>query len=113
MLFQFNQIARSLLKLLTMVFQSRVCRFIDILGCELHTINDPDDKFPIPKIRPVISIRRNRMLVEQPLRMHAAFVITCTHLLGDGVLRLSSSRIRYSEGRIEFTPCRMNAAEKH
>jgi len=34
------------------------------LGCELHTINDPEDKLPIPAIRQVISIGSSRMRVE-------------------------------------------------
>ena len=41
----------------------RIFRFIDILGCELHTINDPEDKLPIPKIGHVISIGDSRMRV--------------------------------------------------
>jgi len=43
---------------------ARVFKFIDILGCELHTINDPEDKLPIPAIRQVISIGPSRMRVE-------------------------------------------------
>ena len=30
---------------------ARVFKFIDILGCELHTINDPEDELPILAIR--------------------------------------------------------------
>ena len=51
---------------------ARVFRFIDILGCELHTINDPYDKLPIPKIRQVISIGRSTMLVESVTLKRAA-----------------------------------------
>jgi len=43
---------------------ARIFRFVDILGCELHTINDPQDKLPIPEIRQVISIGRSSMRVE-------------------------------------------------
>lgn len=43
---------------------ARVFRFIDALGCEIHTINDPEDKLPIPEIKQVISIGLSRMLVE-------------------------------------------------
>src|SRR5215469_837499 len=27
----------------------RIFRFVDILGCELHTIRDPQDELPIPQ----------------------------------------------------------------
>jgi hypothetical protein len=43
---------------------ARILRFVDILGCELHTINDPEDKLPVPEIRQVISIGHSRMRVE-------------------------------------------------
>jgi len=42
----------------------RVFRFVDVLGCELHTIDDPEDKLPIPDITQVISIGFSRMRVE-------------------------------------------------
>jgi hypothetical protein len=42
----------------------RVFRFVDILGCELHTINDPEDLLPIPEIRQVITIGLSRMRVQ-------------------------------------------------
>ena len=42
----------------------RIFRFVDILGCELHTINDPEDKLPIPQTWHVISIGFSRMRVE-------------------------------------------------
>lgn len=42
----------------------RVFRFIDALGCEIHTINDPEDKLAVPAIMQVISIGLSRMLVE-------------------------------------------------
>jgi hypothetical protein len=44
---------------------ARIFRFVDILGCELHTINDPQDKLPIPEIRQVISIGDGRMRFER------------------------------------------------
>ena len=43
---------------------ARVFRFIDILGCELHTINDPEDKLPVPHPGLVISIELSAMLVQ-------------------------------------------------
>jgi hypothetical protein len=43
---------------------ARLYKFIDILGCELHTINDPEDKLPIPLINQVISIGPSKMRVE-------------------------------------------------
>lgn len=42
----------------------RVFRFVDILGYELHTINDPEDKLPVPKITQVICIGLSSMRVE-------------------------------------------------
>ena len=43
---------------------ARVFKFIDILGCELHTINDPKDQLPIPAITQEVSIGDSRMRVE-------------------------------------------------
>lgn len=43
---------------------ARVFRFVDILGCELHTINDPEDKLPVPHVGHVISIELSAMLVQ-------------------------------------------------
>jgi len=42
---------------------ARIFKVFDILGSELHTINDPEDKLPIPKIGQVISIGSSRMRV--------------------------------------------------
>jgi hypothetical protein len=42
----------------------RVFRFMDILNCELHTINDPEDRLPIPQTRQIISIGLSTMLVQ-------------------------------------------------
>lgn len=42
----------------------RVFRFVDILNCELHTINDPEDRLPIPQTRQIISIGLSSMLVQ-------------------------------------------------
>ena len=42
----------------------RVFRFVDILGCEVHTISDPEDLLPIPEIRQVITIGSTGMRVE-------------------------------------------------
>jgi hypothetical protein len=42
----------------------RIFRFVDILGCEIHTINDPENLLPIPEIRQTISMGSSRMRVE-------------------------------------------------
>jgi len=42
----------------------RVFRFVDILGCEIHTINDPEHLLPIPEIWQIITIGFSRMRVE-------------------------------------------------
>jgi len=42
---------------------ARIFKFLDILGCELHIINDPEEKLPIPAVRQVISIGNGRMRV--------------------------------------------------
>ena len=43
---------------------ARIFMFLDISGCELYTINDPEEKLPIPAIRQEISIGNDRMRVE-------------------------------------------------
>ena len=43
---------------------ARVFKFIDVSGCEIHTIEDPDDKLPVPANKQVISIGRSSMRVE-------------------------------------------------
>ena len=43
---------------------ARLFRFVDILGCEIHTINDPENLLPIPEIRQIISMGFSRMRVE-------------------------------------------------
>jgi len=43
---------------------ARVFRFIDVSGCEIHTIEDPEDKLPVPTSKQVISIGSSRMQVE-------------------------------------------------
>ena len=42
---------------------ARLLRFVDILGCELHTIDDPEDKLPVPQIGQVVTIGNSRMRV--------------------------------------------------
>lgn len=42
----------------------RVFRFLDMLGSEIHTIDDPENQLPVPGIRQVISIGFSRMQVE-------------------------------------------------
>jgi len=43
---------------------ARVFKFIDVSGCEIHTIEDPDDKLPVPTSKQVISIGSSRIQVE-------------------------------------------------
>ena len=43
---------------------ARVFRFLNSLGSELYTINDPNDQLPIPEVMQVISIGSSRMRVE-------------------------------------------------
>ena len=43
---------------------ARIFRFLDSLGHELHTINDPENKLPIPRTMQEISIGPSGMLVE-------------------------------------------------
>jgi hypothetical protein len=43
---------------------ARTFKFIDVSGCEIHTIEDPDDKLPVPTSKQVISIGSSRMQVE-------------------------------------------------
>ena len=46
---------------------ARVFKFVDIFGYELHTIDDPQDKLPIPSNSQEISIGTSRMQVESVL----------------------------------------------
>ncbi len=43
---------------------ARVFKFVDISGCELHTINDPEDQLPIPLNKQEICIGPSEMWVE-------------------------------------------------
>ena len=43
---------------------ARVFEFVDILGCQLHTINDPEEQLPIPVSLQIITIGPSRMQVE-------------------------------------------------
>ena len=45
----------------------RVFKFLDILGRELHTIDDPEEKLPVPQTGQVISIELSTMLVQSVL----------------------------------------------
>ena len=60
---------------------ARVFRFVDNLGCELHTINDPEDKLPIPQFRQVVSIGGDRMWVESVTPSPNASNTRCTYLI--------------------------------
>ena len=43
---------------------ARRFRFVDMLGHELHIVNDPEEMLPIPRTEQEISIGNSRMLVE-------------------------------------------------
>jgi len=43
---------------------ARLYRFVDVSGFEIHTIEDPDDRLPIPANQQVISIGSSSMQVE-------------------------------------------------
>ena len=43
---------------------ARVFKFVDALGCELHTITDPEEKLPIPANAQEVSIGPMTMRVE-------------------------------------------------
>jgi len=43
---------------------AHIFQFVDILGCELHTINDPEDQLPIPAALQIITIGPSTMRVE-------------------------------------------------
>ena len=57
------QIPSDIRKVIVGARVARIFRFIDILGCELHRINDPEEKLPIPEIGQVVSIGSSRMRV--------------------------------------------------
>lgn len=42
---------------------AQVFKFVDILGCELHAIDDPEDRLPVPEIGQVITIGNSGMRV--------------------------------------------------
>ena len=43
---------------------ARVFKFVDVLGCELHTISDLEDKLPVPTNAQEVSIGPSTMRVE-------------------------------------------------
>jgi len=43
---------------------ARIFKFVDMSGCELHTINDPVDQLPIPVHGQEITLGSDRMWVE-------------------------------------------------
>lgn len=45
----------------------RIFKFLDIMGCELHTIDDPEEKLPVPQTGQVISIELSTMAVQSVL----------------------------------------------
>jgi hypothetical protein len=51
---------------------ARVFKFIDVSGCEIHTIEDPDDKLPVPTSKQIISIGYSRMQVESVTTLGAS-----------------------------------------
>jgi hypothetical protein len=50
-------------------YVARIFKFIDISGYEMHTIDDPEDKLPIPMKKQEISIGSSTMLVESVVRL--------------------------------------------
>ena len=51
---------------------ARVFKFIDVSGCEIHTIEDPDNKLPVPASKQIISIGSSRMQVESVTTLGAS-----------------------------------------
>jgi hypothetical protein len=49
---------------------ARVFTFVDTKGVEIHSINDPEDKLPIPAATQVVSIGRSKMWVESVTLQH-------------------------------------------
>lgn len=43
---------------------ARIFKFVDMSGCELHTINDPEDQLPIPVHGQEITLGSDKMWVE-------------------------------------------------
>jgi len=43
---------------------ARIFEFVDLSGCELHTINDPEDQLPIPVQGQKITLGSDRMWVD-------------------------------------------------
>ena len=60
---------------------ARVFRFVDMLGCELHSIDDPEDKLPLPKIGQVISIGDGRMRVALVTAYRSALVTRSVYMV--------------------------------
>jgi hypothetical protein len=50
-----------------MVKVARVFKFLDMSGCVLHTIDDPEDQLPIPVYKQEITIGSDKMWVESVL----------------------------------------------
>lgn len=48
---------------------ARVFKFIDASGREIHTIEDPDDKLPVPTSKQVVSIGSSRMEVQSVITL--------------------------------------------
>ena len=46
---------------------AHIFKFLDMSGCVLHTIDDPEDQLPIPEYRQEITIGAERMWVESVL----------------------------------------------
>ena len=52
------------------VYVARVFTFVDTEGVEIHTINDPESRLPIPEATQVVSIGASRMLVQSVTPEH-------------------------------------------
>jgi hypothetical protein len=50
---------------------ARVFTFVDTNGVEVHSINDPEDKLPIPVATQVVSIGLSQMWVESVTPQHS------------------------------------------
>ena len=66
---------------------ARLYRFVDVSGCEIHTIEDPDDRLPIPANKQVISIGSCTMQVESVASLGDTGVCTVYCVLVQTVAR--------------------------
>jgi len=72
---------------------ARILKFLDSSGQELHHINDPEDRLPIPVIGQVVSIGSSKMWVETVTTQRDAgvpvhFVLVRSILAEDGLANI-------------------------